>query len=81
MTRSILTPKMEQALADLRAKGCRVVGPDPITPGNTPPTPDTQVPLPGMHVHVVRGSALIEGFGGTADEAVSDALGKLARLE
>ncbi len=68
---------MRLALADLRAEGWEVFGPDPVTPGNTPPTPDTQVPLPGMHVHLVRGGRFVEGFGGTADEALMDAILKL----
>ena len=62
MPQTSLSPQMEQELETLRAQGCRIVGPAPATPGETPPTADTNVPMPGMHVQIVQGSTLIEGF-------------------
>jgi hypothetical protein len=64
---------VEQLLAD----GDQVFGPGPVTPGNTTPTPDDSITLPGMHVQIARGSRLVNGFGATADEAFDDALKKL----
>lgn len=72
-----LSPQTAAVLAELREKGCRVFGPGPVTPGATTPTPDAARTLPGMHVQIACGSRMVEGFGRTADEAVTDALMKL----
>lgn len=72
-----LSAGMAQTLEVLRSKGCRVFGPGPVTPGATTPTADQTNSLPGMHVQISCGSLFVEGFGGTADEALADAVMKL----
>lgn len=64
-------------LARLKADGCRVQGPGPVTPGATAPTPHAEHELPGMHIQIVCGHRIVDGFGATADEAVNDAVTKL----
>jgi hypothetical protein len=61
----------------LRALGYQVIGPGPMTQGQTSPTPDAADPMPGMHVQIRHGSRFVEGFGATADEALRDAAVKL----
>lgn len=61
----------------LRAEGAEVFGPGPVTKGSTTPTADDDATSPGMHVQIAQGSRLVEGFGGTPDEAMGDALVKL----
>ena len=72
-----LNAQLEHALADLRAKGCKVFGPGPVTRGATTPTADAAEVLPGSHVQIACGSVMVEGFGANPDEAVTDALVKL----
>jgi hypothetical protein len=72
-----LTPESIRELERLREAGCEVFGPGPMTPGETPPTADPANPMPGMHVQVRCGHRFVEGLGGTAEEAVRDALAKL----
>jgi hypothetical protein len=64
-------------LEQMRAEGFRIYGPGPVTPGATTPTPDDAQALPGMHVQMVHGSRIVDGFGVTAEDAVRDALIKL----
>jgi hypothetical protein len=80
MTAMTLSPDLAGRLEKLRAEGYRVFGPGPMTPGETTPTPDTRVPLPGVHLQIAdpRGS-LIDGYGADADEAALNALSKLRR--
>ena len=61
----------------LRERGCEVFGPGPMTRGETTPTAEAGEPLAGMHVQVRCGHRFVEGLGGTAEEAVRDALAKL----
>lgn len=77
MTQTTLSPDSEASLARVRAAGGRVIGPGPVTPGETSPTPDAQITMPGMHVQIALGSRFVEGFGASADEAVRDAVTKL----
>lgn len=77
MTQTTLSPDSEASLAQVRAAGGRVIGPGPVTPGETSPTPDAQITMPGMHVQIALGSRFVEGFGASADEAVRDAMTKL----
>lgn len=72
-----LSPGMAQELQRLRDEGAMVIGPSGVAPGDTPPTADQQAAGAGSHVQIRRGSRFVEGFGGTPDEAVRDALGKL----
>ncbi len=72
-----LDVQLENALSALRAKGCKVFGPGPVTRGATTPTADAADTFPGSHVQIACGSLMIEGFGGSPDEAVTDALLKL----
>jgi len=68
---------MAQELQRLRDEGCLIIGPSGVAPGDTPPTGHDPTAGAGSHVQIRRGSRFIEGFGGTPDEAVRDALGKL----
>jgi hypothetical protein len=80
MSQTPLSPDLARRIEELRAAGHRVFGPGPVTPGETTPTPDSRVGGPGMHMQIAdRSGRLIEGFGGTADEAARDALSKLGR--
>lgn len=72
-----LSPETARELEHLRERGFQVIGPGPVTPGETPPAGPVARPMPGMHVQIRAGHRFVEGFGGTADEAVTDALGKL----
>ena len=67
-----------ETLERLRAEGCRIHGPGPVTAGsNTTPTAGSSSAGPGMHVQIVRGSRMVDGYGVTADQAVQDAVVKL----
>ena len=77
MTETTLSPDAQARLREVRAAGGRVIGPGPVTPGETSPTPDAQITLPGMHVQIALGGRFVEGFGASADEAVRDAMRKL----
>ena len=66
-----------QILERMRAKGVRIHGPGPMTPGATTPTKNDAQALPGMHVQMIHGSRMVDGFGVTAEDAVRDALMKL----
>jgi hypothetical protein len=66
-----------QTLERMRAEGFRIHGPGPVTRGATTPTADAKEPFPGMHVQMVHGSRIVDGFGATAEQAVQDALVKL----
>jgi hypothetical protein len=72
-----LSPRLAGELDALRASGCTVFGPGPVSFSESVPRPDPSDAGPGMHVQIGCGSRFVEGFGGTADEAVSDALAKL----
>jgi len=72
-----LSPELQRELEALRQAGYQVIGPGPVRPGQSPPTPGAPVAMPGAHVQIGDGTRLIEGLGGTADEAVRDALAKL----
>jgi hypothetical protein len=71
-----LNPMLAQRLDALRREGCLVIGPGPVSTTVATPTPDAPAGA-GMHVQIGCGSRFVEGFGGTKDEAVSDALDKL----
>lgn len=72
-----LDPEIARELDDLRERGFQIIGPGPVTAGATPPAEPVAEPMPGMHVQIRAGHRFVEGFGGTADEAVRDAVGKL----
>ena len=72
-----LSPAMSRELDALRASGCTVMGPGPVSFSESVPRADPADAGPGMHVQIGCGSRFVEGFGATADEAVSDALAKL----
>jgi hypothetical protein len=74
---SSLSPETARELDRLRERGFQVIGPGPVTAGETPPAGPVAQPMPGMHVQIRAEHRFVEGFGGTADEAVRDALGKL----
>ena len=72
------SPDLAQELDRLRAEGCEVFGPGPMTPGETAPIEGPGTPaLPGSHVQIRCGHRFVEGLGGTPDEAVRDAIAKL----
>jgi hypothetical protein len=71
-------PVAVATIEGLRARGCVIFGPGPLTPGMTTPTPDALRTLPGVHLQIACGHRFVSGFGTTADEALSDALAKLA---
>jgi hypothetical protein len=77
MAEDTLSDATLQTLERMRAEGFRIHGPGPVTQGGTTPTPDAKDPLPGMHVQMVHGSRIVDGFGVTAEQAVQDALIKL----
>ena len=72
-----LSVSLSRELEALRASGCTVFGPGPVSFSESVPRPDPAEAGPGMHVQIGCGSRFVEGFGATADEAVSDALVKL----
>jgi hypothetical protein len=75
---STLSPDLVRRMQELEASGHRVFGPGPMTRGETTPTEGARTAGPGMHLQIADVSGrLIEGFGGTADEAARDALSKL----
>jgi hypothetical protein len=77
MSDATLSAQTVRELERLREQGCEVFGPGPMTRGETTPTPDAAEPMPGMHVQVRCGHRFVEGLGGSAEEAVRDALVKL----
>ncbi len=72
-----LSQRLSRELEALRASGCTVFGPGPVSRTESVPRPDPAEAGAGMHVQIGCGSRFVEGFGATADEAVSDALAKL----
>jgi hypothetical protein len=70
-------PGTARELADLRARGVLVFGPAPMSRTQPMATPDVTDPLPGVHVQLGAGGRWVQGFGGTAREALDDALRKL----
>jgi hypothetical protein len=76
-----LSPNLSRELEALRASGCSVFGPGPVSFSESVPRADPALAGPGMHVQIGCGSRFVEGFGATADEAVSDALTKLDGYE
>jgi len=64
-------------LEALRAEGCTVFGPGPVSFSESVPRSAPLDEGPGMHVQIGCGSRFVEGYGATADEAVRDALAKL----
>jgi hypothetical protein len=66
-----------QTLERMRAEGYRIHGPGPVTRGATTPTPGAADTFPGMHVQMIHGSRIVDGFGASAEDAVADALVKL----
>jgi hypothetical protein len=76
-----LTPEFEAQLAALRERGYEVFGPAPASRTHTIPADNIEDPAPGMKILISRDSRMVEGYGGTADEAVADALGKLPGID
>jgi hypothetical protein len=74
---STLSDATLHTLELMRQQGYRIQGPGPVTPGATTPTKDDSNPGPGMHVQIVHGSRMVDGFGITGDQAVQDAITKL----
>ena len=72
-----LSERLSRELEALRASGCTVMGPGPVSFTESVPRADPAEAGPGMHVQIGCGSRFVEGYGATADEAVSDALAKL----
>jgi len=72
-----LSERLSRELEALRASGCTVFGPGPVSFSESVPRPDPADAGPGVHVQIGCGSRFVEGYGATADEAVSDALAKL----
>jgi hypothetical protein len=78
---STLSPIYEAQLDALRANGYEVFGPAPASRTHQTPAVNIDDPAPGMKVLISRESRMVEGYGGTADEAVADALGKLPGVD
>jgi hypothetical protein len=76
-----LSATLARELEALRASGCTIFGPGPVSFSESVPRSDPAQAGPGMHVQIGCGSRFVEGFGATADEAVSDALAKLDGYE
>jgi hypothetical protein len=77
MATDTLSDATLQTLEGMRRQGYRIHGPGPVTRGATTPTPDDAEAFPGMHVQIVHGSRIVDGFGVDAEGAVRDALIKL----
>jgi hypothetical protein len=78
---STLSPEYETQLEALRASGYEVFGPAPASPTHRTPAVNVEDSAPGMKVLISEGHRMVEGYGGTADEAVADALGKLPGVD
>lgn len=72
-----LSEESVRRLDDLRAKGCTIFGPGPVSFSEGVARANPRDRAPGMRVQIGAGRRLIEGHGPTADAAVSDALFKL----
>jgi hypothetical protein len=81
MSHATMSPEAARDLERLREQGCQVIGPGAMTPGQTPPAGPVREPLPGSHVQIRCGERFVEGFGGTPDEAVRDAIAKLDGID
>jgi hypothetical protein len=77
MATTELSAALSRELDALRASGCTVLGPGLVSFSESVPRADPANAGPGVHVQIGCGSRLVEGFGATPDEAVSDALTKL----
>lgn len=67
-------------IARLRAKGCVVWGPAPVSRTQVMATPDVTETLPGYLIQIGVGHRWIQGFGGTPAGALADARRKLAEI-
>jgi hypothetical protein len=76
-----LTPEFEAQLEALRQSGYQVFGPAPASKTHATPADNIDDPAPGMKVLISWGGRAVEGYGGTADEAVADALGKMPGVD
>jgi len=78
---STLSPDYQARIEALRATGYEVFGPAPASRTHQTPAVNIDDPAPGMKVLISLDSRMVEGYGGTADEAVADALGKLTGVD
>jgi hypothetical protein len=77
MATDTLSEATLMTLERMRGEGYRIHGPGPVTRGATTPTADDADLFPGVHVQIVHGSRIVDGFGVDAEGAVRDALIKL----
>jgi len=76
-----MSPQTAETIARLRRRGAVVFGPSQVSMLGGPAVPGALEPGPGAHVQIGVESRFVEGFGVTADQAVQDALTKLAGLQ
>lgn len=65
------------ALASAAKHGAELFAVGPMTPGQTVPTDDARVTLPGFQAVVAHRGLLVPGFGSDPDAAVRNALSKV----
>ena len=72
-----LDPGTRMALEAAEKKGAELFAVGPMTPGQTVPTDDARVTLPGFQATVAYKGLLLPGFGSDPDAAVLNALSKI----
>ena len=72
-----LSPAMAREVEDLRRRGYEVLGPSPAGMSHASPARGIDEPSAGMRCQINFANHSIWGEGGTADEAVADAISKI----
>jgi len=72
-----LSAGTQSALAGAAKRGAELFAVGPMTPGQTVPTADARVTLPGFQAVVAWRGMLVPGFGADPDSAVLNALSKV----
>jgi hypothetical protein len=74
-------PTTARELAELRRQGVLVFGPAPVSRTQPMATADVTQALPGVHLQLGAGPRWVQGYGGTAREALDDARRKLGGVK
>lgn len=76
-----LSPGMAREVESLRRNGYEVLGPSPAGMSHGMPAEGLDEPSAGMRCQINVGHHSIWGEGGTADEAMADAIAKLSSID